>query len=273
MKKHYSLFTIHLLIFGFGLVLGGCGNGIETTPLPAGEQEITGVLEPTELSFKRRGTHKLFMDGVEVYYAESQRVNLRSFEGVLATLKGRLEQNIDSKDMPVLVVSEIVKSETNDKEWVLRSFGISFSTPKEWTKDGSTSDVQFFIPENPKPIITVFRQEEEPPSGHKIKIDGKEATRVQDSRSGAESIYIKLKEEYVVILFSPDKGDILTLRSRWLSILRSIRVSSSGKDSDIPITGTGGTIPCGGVAGILCPPGYFCNITDLNENIGHCERI
>ena len=89
------------------LLLVSCGDGNELSPLPEGEQTVTGILELTELSFVRRGTHMLYMDGVPVYYVESKVVNLSAHEGKSVELTGTLERNTDKNDIPVLVVTSL----------------------------------------------------------------------------------------------------------------------------------------------------------------------
>jgi hypothetical protein len=51
--------------------------------------------------------------------------------------------------------------------------------------------------------------------------------------------------------------------------------SSSSSSSSTAQTGSGAIIgkPCGGTAGILCPPGEYCEISNFKENIGRCRKI
>jgi hypothetical protein len=44
------------------------------------------------------------------------------------------------------------------------------------------------------------------------------------------------------------------------------------KESSVQKTGTGAGTMCGGAAGILCGPGYFCNITDMTTQVGQCKE-
>jgi len=76
-----------------------------SAPLPQGVQTLTGVFRPAELSRVRRGTHTFEQDGRVLYYAESNVVNLRRYEGKEVVASGTLEANTDSRSLPVLITT------------------------------------------------------------------------------------------------------------------------------------------------------------------------
>jgi hypothetical protein len=48
---------------------------------------------------------------------------------------------------------------------------------------------------------------------------------------------------------------------------------SQGSSLSAAATGSGAGLPCGGTAGILCPGGFYCDITDVANNVGRCKKI
>jgi|ETN02SMinimDraft_2_1059926.scaffolds.fasta_scaffold27094_2 hypothetical protein len=262
-----------LAIIPLALISAGCSNE-PVSPLPEGEQTVTGVLELTELSFVRRGTHMLYMDGVPVYYVESKVVNLSAHEGKSVELIGTLERNTNVNDTPVLVVTSLKSNKEKMVEWKVPGSKIKFAVPSEIHGVRSSSELHFFVGESSKPVLTVYSQKDSPlPKGIGITVDGEQAVRVINEELNAESVYIGDNKSYVVFMFTPrEDSDLLELRSIWLSLLRSIELS--GVINNIPdpgLTGTGSVIPCGGLAGVLCPAGYYCEVTDITEGYGRCR--
>ncbi|MCF7844885.1 MAG: hypothetical protein K9M03_03605 [Kiritimatiellales bacterium] len=256
------------------LLLIGC-NGDELPPLPTGEQVVTGELFPAELSLSRRGSHILKQNDLEVYFVESTIVNLRSFELKTVILKGVLERNTDPKDLPVLVVTEVESDEAESKTWSYPQLGLSFIAPPSWEAHTTEDGVQFTVEGSDKPVLTLFSEGEDLQSstGFPVLISGERAVRRIDEDTGAESITIEQAGRFVTLLFSANSHpSSIRLKQEWLSLLRSIELSSSGTLP--PITsGTGATLPCGGTAGILCPDRFFCNVTNIEENIGVCVKV
>jgi len=256
------------------LLLVSCGDGNELSPLPEGEQTVTGILELTELSFVRRGTHMLYMDGVPVYYVESKVVNLSAHEGKSVELTGTLERNTDKNDIPVLVVTSLKSNKEKLVDWKVPGSKIKFQVPSEIRGVRSSSELHFFIEGQDKPVLTVYLQKDSPlPEGIGISVDGQQAVRVINEEQNSESVYIGDDISHVVFMFTPrEDADLLELRSIWLSLLRSIELSDvTNPLPDNGVTGTGSVIPCGGTAGVLCPAGYYCEVTDITEGFGRCR--
>ena len=258
------------------LLLVSCGGGNEVSPLPAGEQSVTGVLELTELSFVRRGTHMLYMDGVPIYYVESKVVNLSAHEGKSVEITGTLERNTGKNDLPVLVVSSLKSNAEKQVEWKVPGSKIKFNLPSEIRGVRSSSELHFFTEGSVKPMLAVYLQTDSPlPEGIGISVDGQQAVRVIDEDKNSESVYIGDDKSHLVFIFTPrEDADLLELRSIWLSLLRSIELSDvTNPIPDNGTTGTGSVIPCGGSAGVLCPAGYYCEVTDISEGFGKCKLM
>lgn len=255
------------------LFLVGCGEP-ELVPLPVGEQTVSGELFPAGLSLTRRGSHILKQDGLDVYFVESTMVNLRSFELKTVILKGVLERNTDPSDLPVLVVTEVESGGSEYQTWSYPTLGLTFKAPPEWKARTTEDGVQFSVEGSPKPVLTIFSEGEdlELSTGFPVLISGERAVRRIDEETGAESITIEREEKFITLLFSSsDHPRAQELRQEWLSLLRSIELDSS--PAITPPTGTGTIVPCGGVAGVLCSEGFFCDITNLEENIGMCKKM
>lgn len=240
---------------------------------------MDGILFPAELSPVRRGSHVLYIDGDPAYYVESQSVNLRALEQKRVTLSGILEYNTHSQDLPVLVVSEATPVQEEMREWRLQSLGLSFTAPERWQRSSiNNTSVQFRVGDREDTVLTITRSSQETAAeGVSILIGGRNALRIIDESSGAEEIRVHDTDSFLSLRFTPwpDDADVPLLKQEWLSILRSIVWTNTESTSSrsTPHSGTGAGLPCGGTAGVLCPTGYFCDITDLQENIGLCKNV
>jgi len=261
-------------------LLASCGPK-EPLPLPQGEQMIYGVLFPAELSRIRRGTHIIAVGGESLYYVESKSVNLRMYEQKLIELTGHVEYNTDPLDLPVLVVSSVAFTEEERKEWTFNRIGITVSLPPEWDtleRQGGFEAI-VFTDATKDPIITINRvsgELEELDHPFPILLDGIQAQRQIDESTGSELIRFKQGEEHIHLLFTQPLSGDPALKAEWLTIIHNIEIIAKMEDPDereIQRTASGAGVPCGGTAGVLCPPGLYCDITDLNENIGVCRTM
>ena len=257
-------------------LLVSCG-GSNIDPLPQGEQTISGVLKAAELSVTRRGTHIIEQEGVETYYAESTLVNLREYQDKLITLRGTLEHNISTTDLPVIVVSSIVDIEETVKEYSFPYFGLELSAPKEWQSIKRAGDIQFLASDIEEAVVTISQEKGAtlPEGGVPVVVDATRATRLIDEFSGTQIVAIKRKDSILTFTFNPH-GSVRaeTLREEFLAMISSVSFKSDNDSDDKPNTGTGALgIPCGGAAGILCPAGHFCDVKNLEENIGRCKKL
>ncbi|MDA1208501.1 MAG: hypothetical protein O2904_00520 [bacterium] len=266
-----------LLLCFLAVTLTSCQDPKIPIPLPEGEQTIQGILHPAELSIVRRGTHVLVIDGTEQYFVESAVVNLRGYELKLVTLRGFLEPNLDLDAYPLLVVNSVVDVESTSREWYVGFLDLSITTPLSWTQSIASGTVHFFIKEfSNNPVLTLSQEAGTVlPVGTSIVVDGLPAVRITDERMGSQTITVRRDDKLLTILFSPREGmDIVKVKTDWIAVLQSIDLTESSRSSS-PSTSSGAVIgkPCGGSAGILCAVGFFCQITDLKENIGMCMKL
>lgn len=280
MRVSHLRFPLVLSILS--LFLLSCGEKPPPPPpLPQGEQTVSGLLLSTEITLYRRGTHVLKKDGKDLCLVESQSVNLRSFENKEVELKGTYDYNTDPLLLPVLVVREAKLIEQDTKEVSVSSFGFFCRTPSAWAKTESTGMVQFILAGNTEPIVTVQRKKETTlPTGAPFLIDGKHAVRTVDVTTKAETVSMINGESLITFSFAPGSKPSDSLKAQWSSFLDSIHFStdegSSGSTSVSDTSSSSSSAdgsPCGGAAGILCPAGEYCAITDIKENIGKCRKM
>jgi hypothetical protein len=250
-------------------------------PLPEGSQTLTGTVIPTTISTTHRGTHILKQAGNDVAYLESTKVNLREFQGRSTALRGYFERNIDAEDLPVLVVESIVSSEEVVREWSSATLSVQAQIPIRWGLSGTGMSVSFIPLGSLHPIVSLQMVVDKPlPSGITLNVGNARAIRFLDELSGEQRIAVERAGGYLAIAFTPQREDDLEqARTEWLAFLRSLRIggaaavgSSRAAVSSTSIGSRDGQ-PCGGIAGILCPSGLYCAITDLEQNIGVCRKI
>ena len=271
-----------LLLSAFILLLAGCTPKPELPTLPEGPQTLTGTVVPTTISTSRRGTHVLKASGEDIAYLESSTVNLREFQGRSTALRGHFEHNIDREDLPVLVVESVVSSEESVRPWSSSSLSLTAEVPTRCGVSGTGAAVAFIPVGSLHPVVGLaFKANTPMPSGITLTVGGAKAIRFLDELSGEQRIAVERSGGYLEIAFTPQREDDLSsARAEWLAFLRSLKISgavSAGGSSRAAVSsassGTRDGQPCGGLAGILCPAGFYCAITDLEQNIGVCRTI
>lgn len=267
----------HLLLFSLLTLLLGCAEKTYV-PLPEGEQTISGILRPAELSAVRRGSHIIEQDSVNVYYAESSLINLRQYQGKRLTVRGVLEHNTDPQDLPVLVVDSVVDVEETTTEHYLEDLRLSLVAPIHWKYVKREGKHQFRLEEETEPLLLLHEEEEEelPEGGVPMVIDATRAVRLRDELTG--TLIIAVKRPSTILTFQFQPGSAIRaerLEKNFLSLLDSVELDAEPKDERTTATGSTPVRgkPCGGIAGILCPDGQYCEITNFEENIGRCRSL
>jgi len=261
------------------LPLAGCWfDEEELPPLPTDVQVFTGTLLRAELSLLRRGTHVLHIDGVDTYFVESAQVPLSRYENKTVVLEGMLSHNVDPSFLPVLDVQSLVRVLDEDmRQWPLRSLGVTISLPDSW-EGVLLHDRAFFHPAATSGAVITVALQRDPPveagQGIPMVIGGsKRALRI-DMQDGAQIVFFAHRDASLVFQFSPLQPQDDSVSAAWMALLRSVQFHTA--DAPLPSTGSDGAppgTPCGGSAGILCPEGYFCEIYDLQENVGTCSPL
>lgn len=247
--------------------------------LPTGMQTMTGTLLPAEISTLRRGSHLLTSAGQRLCFVESTTVNLRSFEGKEVVIRGIFEPNSDPALLPVLVTQDVTAVQQETTPLSLPAFGLHGIIPRSWITATQGNTVILLLEGTTTPLVRVTRQEQTslPATGVPFLIAGHYAVRQTSSDTQEEVISIEREDGLIVLTFTPaeDSNDPDLLRAQWNRLLTSLSFTqpagtqSSSADAAASATGQ----PCGGTAGILCPAGQYCAITDMAENIGRCRSI
>jgi len=278
--KGKSILIIGLLILAIPLVgLAGCEK--QKTELRYGGLSGTGVLMRADVSLHRRGSHVLMKNGSKQFYIESRTQNLQEFEGKTVYIEGILVKNTDSSDLPVLEASS-VKSVNGDDDmhtWEIPALNIQVETPSVWKPTIQMNVASFFLQDEEEPIMTIQSLSgSKLPQGVSLYVAGRPATRMTGERQ-KEEVWIRDGTSIIQIHFDPasqksivDPEDLERARMQFEEMLLRMTLMTDNRASR-PSSGTGASIPCGGSAGILCPQGFFCNISDFQNRIGHCKAL
>lgn len=263
-----------LLTLALGALLSACGAPAD--PLPSGVVTATGSIHSVPLSLERRGTHALAIDGKDRYLLEGGAVDFHAVEGKTVVITGTVEPNIDPKAPPLFVVTSLVPLHAEEERPVyLPQFGMGFSAPSSWGLSASGSSQRFVLADG----SAVFSATREPYVANSasvpLLVGGKQAFRI--TSAFAMAVAVPTGDGNAVYLRSLVAKPTPETDAVFVRILTSVRfdgMPSSAAASSTPATGTGTAVslPCGGAAGLLCPPGSFCSITDRVNNIGICKQ-
>jgi len=270
----FSAFRVLAAVAAVTVVMGflfmSCDR--QETVIPQGAQTLTGVLLPVPLSLSRRGSHALLQNGHQTALVESATVNLRDLEGVDIVIVGHFEQNTDRDALPVLVASGVTLLTMPMRTWQLPVQKISFDVPLTWNPSFYPEGARFTQTGGTVFLAASASTSTSLPVGNRISAGGRPAVLVHGT--GAQTLYVQNGVSFFMLEFAEHVAvnDALILR-----IIRSIHFNTSSASSSATVTASGSTtsagIPCGGSAGILCPAGQYCEITDSEKNIGRCRAV
>lgn len=273
--KHWLPF---LLLGSVAVMLSACTEGTPVPPeIPTGMQTMTGTLLPAEITTLRRGSHKLMVEDQTLCFVESTTVNLRAFEGKRIVIRGIFEPNTDPTMLPVLVTQDVTAVEQDLVPFSLPSLGLTGQTPRTWIKATQQNSTLFLLEGSATPLlaISVQKQSPLPTTGAPFIISGFHAVRQSDSARNEETVSIEYHDDLIVIVFrAPEGEDSDLLRAQWGAFLTTLSLAGSTSSTQTSSSAAPSDgVPCGGTAGILCPAGQYCAITDMKENIGHCRPV
>lgn len=257
------------------LALASC-NELPVPPLPIGVQTLTGTLLRTDIGLLKRGTHVLQSGDIRLALVESTTVNLSAFENREVGVTGVFEPNADPGEPPVMVVSSLTPAQQDMQDLLIPSLMISCRAPQTWqikTEKGVTS---FTVADALDPVVILAFDSgiTALPFGSPFTIDGRYATRKTDAATAHERVTVDLGGKFLSLRFLPaSPEEARTLRPQWLTFVSSLRLLASNSSTGRVISGSGSALPCGGTAGILCPGGEYCAITDFKGNFGRCRAM
>lgn len=276
MQHSLKIFLATSSIIVLGLV--SCSSTSNQSTLQLGPQTLTGALSPIELSLTRRGTHILRSNGSDVAYLESSTVNLRDFEGMDVSVHGLLQKNTGESDLPVLVADKISLVQEPSRVWEVPALHIKLSAPIAWNAAIFTDGIRFTQAGSTDALVQIIHSSLPAlPSGTPIVIGGKQAVRT-DTGSG-QVVYVQNAKDVIAITISSSlsgargKSPAQSVMRLLTSIVFTNADAGSGAYVNFGSGSHQGGAPCGGTAGILCPSGSFCNITDRSSGIGMCMML
>jgi hypothetical protein len=246
--------------------------------LPQGEQEITGILKPVSLSGTRRGTHVLEIDEEPFVFVESED-SLKPFEGLKVTVRGTFEENTDTSLLPVIVATSVKPKTLALTQWKHDTLGLTLSAPSSWNGE-TDEDSLTFVPSNATtPILrVVIADTDELPAGQSQGVGGEKAVSVKNG--SGETVYVEKNGKIIGFDFSPSETGQGLVEQQYefrQVVLRSVVFNAKASSPTGSVSGSAsGTVlgqPCGGDAGILCPAGQYCEVTDSVTDIGRCKSL
>jgi len=269
-----------LLIVGCIIVLllgiNACTRNADVV-IPEGEQTMTGTILPVPLMFTRRGTHLLRVRGADVFFVESTMVNLRDFDHLEVGLTGTIERNTDPGALPVLIATRVTPVTIPADHWELKSLNILLDTPDGWDRKEFDDGVQFTLTGSTTTRLRIVPSTlTQLPGGTPLTVGGFRAVRIAGER-GVQTVHVQNGRSILSFVFTLDDADGTSSGRVLTQVLRS--VSFGGQKSSVQSSfkaGTGTTQlgkPCGGPAGVLCPGGSYCAISDSASGIGNCRSL
>jgi hypothetical protein len=252
-----------------------------------------------ELVLGRRGTHLLLQQEKPVTYVESSVVNLRAQEGREVELQGIYEPNTDRHtSLPVLVVQKILSGgEAEKRAESLPSLGITLSVPRAWTAKKETDRARFSASGSALTILDIRKQQNDEVSSLLGKASSSASPALTIGGHTAATVLREQQLTFAAFVQIPASvsADAYTLSFTFaldtrtpvqqqvddaLAILRTVKFSVSSSSARSAPAASASSIdpaakgkPCGGPAGILCPGGYYCQITEVGGDIGKCTRL
>ncbi len=281
MHTRRSIILILSSIFSGSILLIGCEQN-NKPEVQYGSMSATGTIVETPVSLTRRGTHLFLQEDGTSLFIESKVQNLQEFEGHLVKASGELKPNTSSKDHPVLLAHEVknVDNASEMHQWDIPSLQIKIQTPVSWNGTIEHGIARFTLPEEEEPMtsITVLSGTTLP-AGTPFYVHNRRAVRIGDANDGEEEVYILDGTRILSIHFlSIRQKNILSLEQQTLlasafhRVIASVEFHADSQKKD------GGTVQaelgpiCGGIAGILCPTGSYCDIADAVSQSGVCKK-
>jgi hypothetical protein len=224
------------------------------------------------------------MRGTTLCYVESKTENLASFEGQTVHIKGKVEANVKAEDLPVLVVESINAPlvDANLHIWNIPSMNLRIVTPSHWKGVLEKGVASFTLEEEGPPLMTVESLSESGstlPEGTSFFIAGRRSVRTTPKGQPKQDIYVSEMNSVIHFRFDPTEQKLAStveegsvLLAQFEHVISSLQFLKD-KQSTITATQSGSSVPCGGSAGILCPSGFFCNISDQTSMVGQCQKL
>lgn len=278
MNISYKFLPLAAVIITSSATLASCGD--EAATVSYGPVTATGTLIRADVSLVRRGTHLLIIDEQPTYFVESRTQNMTELEGYVVFVDGELRPNTPASELPVLLATTVKRSHGDEdmKRFEIPALNIRLGVPETWEASLQKSIATFRLSGEASPLLTIrlFSGSSLPPGGTPLYVKNRASTKFDREGEGAE-VYILEKSTVIHLYFDPASQDQIgsadaakVLAAQFDRILGSLSFITDKALQPVS-TGSGSGMPCGGSAGIVCPQGSYCNITDPVERIGQCR--
>jgi len=279
--RRSPFYAIAIVALVFILMIASCDRKPSRPPLPEGPQTVTGILRPAPLSAIRRGTHTLEVGGQQLSFVESSAVSLAVYEGLQVTIKGTFVENTEPDILPVLIADEVVGRAMSFRQWKVPVLNLTLSAPEDWMGVQTDTGMNFGFSGATRPVLAIGKPAyKELPAGTPLTVGGQKAVRILEG-TGSQIVYIQSGKDIITFVFSPAASTADARLEQMQAFQRILQTASFGRAPGSTTgggttstgTGTAAGQPCGGEAGILCPTGQYCAITDFQLNIGRCKLL
>jgi hypothetical protein len=256
------------------LLVSACTPKQPALVLPTGDVELIGTIKPLVLTANSKGTHNLVLQQTGSYIAKSSLVNLRNYEGKEVTIKGFAEQN--SLDYVVTIGSVVLVHNESLMRTTLEDNRISIELPESWQVKQSNGEYIVHANQLTEPILIITTVAEVPTlTADLFAVDGKKFV-LQNDEPGIYNGYLQ-SDPVLRFAFTDPNEQILSsdLVKTIVQTIKTVQVTQSSSSVSITASGSisSGIKYCGGLAGILCPAGFYCNIQDAASNTGICTAL
>ena len=191
-------------------------------------------------------------------------------------ITGTLQENNDNSLLPVLIATDVRPPSSVLKQWTLDTAQMKFSVPEEWSVQSNALGYVFTGSGSYEPVLRVRKVDLLVlPAGSTMAVGGEKAVSVTDG--SGQIVYVQNGKNMVAFAFFP-KGTVEqknALGYAFKQVLKSVSFAKSPTSASSTASGSPSPLgqPCGGEAGILCPSGSYCEVTDPVTNVGRCKVL
>lgn len=242
----------------------------ETPQVPQGEMEVTGTLEPLELTLYQFGTHQLRTESGDIIALQSRTHDLSEYLNQEVTVKGMVDVSALDETKWALTVDTVKTKEFTGElaDFESKKLGLRFSYPAIWAleegSDGVTlkneSGTVLTIETFSEKSVSGFAASNESGEGTPITVAAQPALRFADSSQ--TRIYLAGTSGTTVYRITYyESVDDSAQKTAFYDLLQSLQLVYYRQ-----VTGA----PCGGATSLKCPADFRC---ELSSNEPEAEGI
>lgn len=269
LNKSKSATLVCLYILGF--LSSACTSSF-SLPSNIVDTTIQGTLTSTPLDLVHSTTHIFTTDTGETFLTKSAHIFLRTYEHKKITILGTITYTKNS--LPILTITSV--QDVLEPELVtntLPTLGIKLSLPIEWQLYNEYDSVRLSNTSATGTLLKINKTSGTVlPSGVLVQNTIIPIIHIT-TENGLSEYYIQSSVGIIRIQIVSQLPALLLEEFLSSITLLPVASSSSAPSSTSLNTSSAMGSVCGGTAGLLCQPGYFCNVTDTVTNIGRCKAL